>query len=130
MSHSRKDRSENDNKYYYKIRSRKESYILKKTGGKCELCKSHWPSDVLCFHHLDPKEKKFSLGNMITILVIVANVIWSASVITNKTKINSDDSELALKMARSNEIKIAVIETKIDQGFKRLEQKIDLINVK
>ncbi len=75
-------------------------------------------------------EKKFSLGNMITILVIVANVIWSASVITNKTKINSDDSELALKMARSNEIKIAVIETKIDQGFKRLEQKIDLINVK
>ena len=75
-------------------------------------------------------EKKFSLGNMITILVIVANVIWSASVITNKTKINSDDSELALKMARSNEIKIAEIETKIDQGFKRLEQKIDLINVK
>ena len=75
-------------------------------------------------------EKKFSLGNMITILVIVANVIWSASVITNKTKINSDDSELALKMARSNEIKIAVIETKIDQGFRRLEQKIDLINVK
>ena len=75
-------------------------------------------------------EKKFSLGNMITILVIVANVIWSASVITNKKKINSDDSELALKMARSNEIKIAVIETKIDQGFKRLEQKIDLINVK
>ena len=75
-------------------------------------------------------EKKFSLGNVITILVIVANVIWSASVITNKTKINSDDSELALKMARSNEIKIAVIETKIDQGFKRLEQKIDLINVK
>ena len=75
-------------------------------------------------------EKKFSFGNLITILVIVANVIWSASVITNKTKINSDDSELALKMARSNEIKIAVIETKIDQGFKRLEQKIDLINVK
>ena len=75
-------------------------------------------------------EKKFSFGNLITILVIVANVIWSASVITNKTKINSDGSELALKMARSNEIKIAVIETKIEQGFKRLEQKIDLINVK
>ena len=75
-------------------------------------------------------EKKFSFGNLITILVIVANVIWSASVITNKTKINSDGSELALKMARINEIKIAVIETKIEQGFKRLEQKIDLINVK
>ena len=75
-------------------------------------------------------EKKFSFGNLITILVIVANVIWSASVITNKTKINSDGSELALKMARINEIKIAVIETKIEQGFRRLEQKIDLINVK
>ena len=75
-------------------------------------------------------EKKFSFGNLITILVIVANVIWSASVITNKTKINYDGSELALKMARSNEIKIAVIETKIEQGFRRLEQKIDLINVK
>ncbi len=25
------------------------------------MCLSHWPSDVLCFHHLDPAKKKFGL---------------------------------------------------------------------
>jgi hypothetical protein len=25
------------------------------------MCLLHWPSDVLCFHHLDPAKKKFGL---------------------------------------------------------------------
>ena len=66
-------------------------------------------------------DKKISLGNISTIIIILVNVIWSASVITNKTKINADDVELALKIARSNEIKIAIIETKISEGFSNIE---------
>ena len=50
-----------DRKYHLMMRSRRESYILKKTGGTCELCKEHWPSDILCFHHLNPEDKEFDL---------------------------------------------------------------------
>ena len=66
-------------------------------------------------------DKKFTLGSIVTILVLLVNIIWSASILTNKTKINADDAELALKIARSNEIKIAIIETKIEEGFDNIE---------
>ena len=69
-------------------------------------------------------DKKISLGNIATFLVIILNIVWSASIITNKTKINAEDVELALKIPRSNEIKIAVIETKIEQGFNNIEKLI------
>ena len=48
-------------KTWLKKRRAKEDYILDKTGGKCELCTLHWPSDVLCFHHLKPEDKEFEL---------------------------------------------------------------------
>lgn len=51
-----------DRKHHSKLRSRKEAYILRKTGGTCELCKEHWPSDILCFHHLNPEDKEFNLN--------------------------------------------------------------------
>ena len=51
-----------DIKYNTKVRARREAYILNKTEGKCQLCEQHWPSDILCFHHLDPKEKEFNLS--------------------------------------------------------------------
>ena len=66
-------------------------------------------------------DRKFTLGSIVTILVLLVNIIWSASILTNKTKINADDAELALKIARSNEIKIAIIETKIEEGFDNIE---------
>ncbi len=49
-------------KIYIRGRKRKESYIMQQTGGKCEICKEHWPSDVLAFHHLDPSEKELDVG--------------------------------------------------------------------
>ena len=64
---------------------------------------------------------KLGIKQMKIQIIILVNVIWSASVITNKTKINADDVELALKIARSNEIKIAIIETKISEGFSNIE---------
>ena len=55
------DRKEQRRQYHLMLRSRRESYILKKTGGTCELCKEHWPSDILCFHHLNSEDKEFQL---------------------------------------------------------------------
>ena len=66
-------------------------------------------------------DRKFTLGSIISILVLMVNIIWSASILTNKTKINANDVELALKISRSNEIKIAIIETKIEEGFDNIE---------
>ena len=40
---------------------RKDYYIGKTTKGVCGLCKLKWPSDVLCFHHLNPDNKLFEL---------------------------------------------------------------------
>ena len=51
-----------DLKYHKKLRARKDSYIINKTGGICELCKDYWPSDVFCFHHIVPEEKEFNLA--------------------------------------------------------------------
>ena len=69
-------------------------------------------------------DRKITFGNIATIFVLLINIVWSASIITNKTKTNADDVELALKMARSNELKIAIIETKIEQGFDSIEKLI------
>jgi hypothetical protein len=43
-------------------RRRKDTYIFNKVNGKCELCNNQWPSDVLCFHHLDPNTKLMELN--------------------------------------------------------------------
>ena len=69
-------------------------------------------------------DKKISLGSIISLIAIICSFIYSATIITNKTKTNSDDVELALKLARSNEIKIAIIETKIEEGFDNIEKLI------
>ncbi len=61
-------------------------------------------------------------------IVILANLVWSMSVITNKTKNNAEDIDLALKIARSNEIKIAIIQTKIEEGFDNIEKLIKELN--
>tara|TARA_R100000458_G_scaffold40557_1_gene38140 strand:- start:14078 stop:14305 length:228 start_codon:yes stop_codon:yes gene_type:complete len=73
-------------------------------------------------------DKKISLGSIITMIVILANLVWSMSVITNKTKNNAEDIDLALKIARSNEIKIAIIQTKIEEGFDNIEKLIKELN--
>ena len=69
-------------------------------------------------------DKKISIGNIVTIFVILVNIIWSASLITTKTKNAEIDSTMALNLAQENRIKIAIIETKIEQGFKHIEKLI------
>ena len=69
-------------------------------------------------------DKKISIGNIITIFAILVNIIWNASLITNKAENTELDSSMALKLAQENRIKIAIIETKIEQGFKHIEKLI------
>ena len=69
-------------------------------------------------------DKKISIGNIITIFTILVNIIWNASLITNKAENTELDSSMALKLAQENRIKIAIIETKIEQGFKHIEKLI------
>ena len=69
-------------------------------------------------------DKKISIGNIITIFAILVNIIWNASLITNKAENTELDSCMALKLAQENRIKIAIIETKIEQGFKHIEKLI------
>ena len=69
-------------------------------------------------------DKKISVGNIVTIFVILVNIIWSASLITTKTKNAEIDSNMALNLAQDNRIRIAIIETKIEEGFKNIEKLI------
>ena len=69
-------------------------------------------------------DRKVSLGNIITIFVIIVNIIWSASLVTTSTKNAEIDSNMALNLAQDNRIRIAIIETKIEEGFKNIEKLI------
>lgn len=44
-------------------RKRLKTYLIKKFGGKCQICGYSKCSDAFEFHHLDSSSKKFSIGN-------------------------------------------------------------------
>lgn len=69
-------------------------------------------------------DKKISLGNLLTIFAIVGSFIYSASIMTIQTENAHNTAIEALNKANNNTIRIAVIETKIDEGFKNIEKLI------
>ena len=75
--------------------------------------------------------KKVSIGNWITIAVVFANLIFMGAVMSKDVEIVKGDvvkvtkvANTAREMAYTNERKIAVVESKIDQGFSNLEKLI------
>jgi len=75
--------------------------------------------------------KKVSIGNWITIAVVFANLIFMGAVMSKDVEIVKGDvvkvtkvANTAREMAYTNERKIAVVESKIDQGFANLEKLI------
>lgn len=73
-------------------------------------------------------DKKISLGTVITILTIVGTFIYTQGILTNKIESFEEEfSEHSVKMNRNAdkiqelEVSMAKIETKIDEGFKNLE---------
>ena len=74
------------------------------------------------------KDKKISVGTVITILTVLGTFIYTQGILTSKVEAFQDeDKEHSIKMNRNKEdiieLQIAVgkIETKIDEGFKRIE---------
>ena len=65
-------------------------------------------------------DKKISVGNIITICAIIGSFVWSASLLISDTKTALKSSDIALKTSQENRIRIAVVETKIDDGFEHL----------
>ena len=75
--------------------------------------------------------KKISTGNWITIAVVFANLIFMGAVMSKDVEVVKDDvvkvtkvANTAREIAYTNERKIAVVESKIDQGFANIERLI------
>ena len=68
--------------------------------------------------------KNVSMGNWITIFVVIVNMVFFGGIMFKDVLNAQESANTALDMAYSNDKKIAVIETKIEQGFENIEQLI------
>ena len=68
--------------------------------------------------------KNVSTGNWITITIVLINIIFMVGVMSRNVLNAQESADTALEMAYSNDKKIAVVETKIEQGFSNIEKLI------
>jgi len=68
--------------------------------------------------------KNISIGNWITIGVVLANFIWMIGIMSKDVLNAQESANTALAMAYNNDKQIAVMEARITQGFKSLEKLI------
>ena len=68
--------------------------------------------------------KNISTGNWVTIFIVLGNFIWMISIMSKDVLNAQESANIALKMAHNNDKKIAVMESKIEQGFENLENLI------
>ena len=68
--------------------------------------------------------KNVSTGNWITIFVVIINMVFFGGVMFKDVVNAQESANTALEMAYSNDKKIAVIESKIEQGFANIENLI------
>ena len=68
--------------------------------------------------------KNVSTGNWITILIVLGNFIFMIAVMSKDVLSAQESADTALEMAYNNDKQIAVIETKIEQGFANIENLI------
>ena len=73
-------------------------------------------------------DKKISLGTLITILTVLGTFIYTQGMMTNKVEsFEKDSTSHSVKINKNSdkiqelEISVAKIESKIDEGFKRME---------
>ena len=73
-------------------------------------------------------DKKISLGTVITICTVVGTFIYTQGMLTSKIEVFEEkDKEHSMKVNKNVEkiqkleVSVAKIETKIDEGFKNLE---------
>jgi len=68
--------------------------------------------------------KNVSTGNWITILIVLGNIVFMVGIMFKDVVNAQESANTALEMAYNNDKQIAVIETKIEQGFENLEHLI------
>ena len=68
--------------------------------------------------------KHISMGNWITIFIVLGNILFMVGVMSKDVLNAHETSNTALRMAYDNDKKIAVMESKIEQGFDNLEHLI------
>ena len=68
--------------------------------------------------------KNVSTGNWIPIFIVLGNILFMVGVMSKDVLNAQETSNTALIMAYDNDKKIAVIESKIEQGFENLEHLI------
>ena len=68
--------------------------------------------------------KNISIGNWITIGVVVANFVWMIGIMSKDVLNAQESANTALGMAYNNDKQIAVMEARITQGFENLEKLI------
>ena len=68
--------------------------------------------------------KNISTGNWITIVIVSANIIFTVGIMSKNILNAQESANTALKMAYDNDKQIAVMETRINQGFENLEKLI------
>ena len=73
-------------------------------------------------------DKKISLGTLITILTVLGTFIYTQGMMTNKVEsFEKDSTSHSVKINKNVEkiqeleVSVAKIESKIDEGFKRME---------
>ena len=73
-------------------------------------------------------DKKISLGTLITILTVLGTFIYTQGMMTNKIEsFEKDSTSHSVKINKNVEkiqeleVSVAKIESKIDEGFKRME---------
>ena len=66
--------------------------------------------------------KNISTGNWITIVIVSANIIFTVGIMSKNILNAQESANTALKMAYDKQI--AVMETRINQGFENLEKLI------
>ena len=74
--------------------------------------------------------KNISIGNWITIGVVVANFIWMIGIMSKDVLNAQESANTALEMAYDNDKKIAVMVVTMEQGFSNLEKLIIKTNGK
>ena len=68
--------------------------------------------------------KNVSTGNWITIAIVSANIVFMVAIMSKDVLSAQESANTALEMAYGNDKKIAVIETKKEQGFANIENLI------
>jgi len=68
--------------------------------------------------------KNISTGNWVTIFIVLGNFIWMIGIMSKDVLNAQETASTALEMAYNNDKQIAVMESKIEQGFTNLEKLI------